>query len=278
MAFLVKNVWSLIAHKYSLNTLESSQLTKDELIEKLTSAKKYSIEQTQMVNEQASLNDEMTSLTNNSDVIKEKIVSQNETMKVLIRQMENSKSCSIKACDQNLAKTSNEPFEMVKQTNETDSLVTDNDSFSPGSSPSSFLLNRFQKKLNISTTTTTPDKQTDSKDSKLTPNTQLMTSDFYIFSHGEYIAIDKTIENSNAMIKSHTEDELASCVLFKCDFCHISAESSKVSERIVSRHLKKECLCNYSICMFCMDLYEKDLQEEFEAHVRSHISLSINDT
>ena len=45
--FVIKNVWSLIAHKYSLNTLETSQLNKEQLIEKLKNAKKHSIQEKQ---------------------------------------------------------------------------------------------------------------------------------------------------------------------------------------------------------------------------------------
>lgn len=39
MAFFIKNMWSLIAHKYSENSLEQSQLIKGELIDKLMNAK-----------------------------------------------------------------------------------------------------------------------------------------------------------------------------------------------------------------------------------------------
>lgn len=39
MKFFVKNIWSLIAHKYSETELEDSQIIRNELIEKLTESK-----------------------------------------------------------------------------------------------------------------------------------------------------------------------------------------------------------------------------------------------
>lgn len=44
MAFFVKNMWSLIAHKYSENSLEQSQLIKGQLIDKLMNAKQEFIQ------------------------------------------------------------------------------------------------------------------------------------------------------------------------------------------------------------------------------------------
>ena len=133
MEFLVKKVWSLIAHKYSLNTLESCQLIKEQLIGKLMNAKNDSIEKKKKyiqiflhiikiinvilkkinlrIEEQDqlfSLNDEINSFTNSTDVIKSKILYQNETMKKIIRQMESLKTCSMKSTDQNQPQTSNE--------------------------------------------------------------------------------------------------------------------------------------------------------------------------
>jgi hypothetical protein len=141
-------------------------------------------------------------------------------------------------------------------------------------------LNRFKKNLKIKTTV--PIKQPDlvEKDSKLTHNAQHMSNDFYIFNHGEYIAIDKTLESSNAMIRSQTDEELNSDNVgnvFICENCQVNVNSSKVSKRVAIEHEKKDCL-EKLICMFCMELFDKRDQEEFEAHVRSHISLSINDT
>lgn len=266
MAFLVKNVWSLIAHKYSDTSLEDSQLIKDQLLDKLINTKEDSPRQQQ--EKLFSLNDELNSFANNTDAIKNKITEQNETMKSIISQLKVLKPQSIVIKDSSKS-ASIEPT--ISPNTEQRNLITDDESFSPGTSPSSFFLNRFDNKL--ANRTTQQDKEY--KDSKLTPG-KLMTNDFYIFNHGEYIAIDKTIENSNAMIKSQTEEEL-SADLFTCPMCKTSVTLDKIKKHSRDLHLRGDCT-EKSVCMFCMDLFDKNLQEEFEIHVRSHLSLNINDT
>ena len=43
MEYLVKNLWGLIEHKNSLNSLESSQMKKEEFLERIIKGKKDSV-------------------------------------------------------------------------------------------------------------------------------------------------------------------------------------------------------------------------------------------
>lgn len=301
MAFLIKNIWSLIAHKYSEHSLEASQLRKDQILQKLADAK-YDIDKQRQISEgellkMNSLNDDLLKVNANSESIKTKILQQNIEMKSLIEQMEASKSFSVISDSEALKSKSSEINVMKQETKDTVQIGEDPTSISPGSSPSSFFLNRFENKLDKMTTgaTTTTSVTTDSKQ---TPNitSKQPTNEFYMCNfQGDYIAIDKTIEASNEMIKSAHEDALERKVgsdeafttltsdtsstvssLFTCVNCNMSVEKTQLHNKTIYRHTTSDCRSRL-VCMFCMELFEKSLHVEFEQHVRLHMSLSPED-
>lgn len=229
----------------------------------------------------------------NSEVIRSKILEQNEDMKKLINQLEILKSYSMtsdtKSQDQ---AQSIQPSTSGQEAKEEVVLPSDDETtFSPGSSPSSFFLNRFQKKLgNLRKSKSSTSTET-VKNSKLTP--QEATNEFYICNiQNDFIAIDKTLDRSNEMIKSsHVEaaqstDSFSTltsdtsstvCSLFTCDNCKTSVDAAKLDKPKVDKHNRAECKTSH-VCMFCLQLFDKSLQQEFEEHVRSHISLNTCDT
>ena len=233
----------------------------------------------------------------NSEIIKSRVMEQNSVIKKLIEQLDTLKSYSIVSSNQNQNLDQENSIQPTTSGQEiTEPMANeDENSFSPGSSPSSFFLNRFQKKLS----TLTKGKTTGPlKNSKLTPQdikaTQKKesTDDFYIYNfQNDFIAIDKTLNESNEMIKSIQGDTVQTtefstlisdtssmvCSLYTCNNCRTSVDANKCDKSRMDKHARAECKTS-NVCMFCLDLFDLSLQEEFEKHVRSHISLETCDT
>ena len=153
MKYLIKNIWSLIAHEYNDKNLDQLKLVKDELVNKLQapSTTKQKIDSsvntdntdtdtdttsTDMIslNEIESL---VTSYKIDAETLKDKLFKQNELIKELKQQFESSTSiCKV-----------NEPAEKK-----------DSFSFSPGTSPSDLFLNsRLFNKYSVNTQTQNDD-------------------------------------------------------------------------------------------------------------------------
>ena len=145
--------------------------------------------------------------------------------------------------------TTSSKIESNEQSDEEESIP------SPGSSPSSFFIQRFRKKP--------------------VPKPTIPPNEFYLFSLNEdFIAVDKTLEN-NLLTLEHQEKTVqpGEQVLFTCSNCKISIELSATTPSKIQNHVLK-CDNQSVACMFCLELFDKSLQPEYEHHVRCHISLA----
>ena len=203
------------------------------------------------------LSEELSLQVTDGESIKGKVFQQNEMLKSFIAQLD-----SVNTQKQVVA-VEQPPVDIPTTTSRIESKDEQSDEEesdpSPGSSPSSFFMQRFRKKP-------TPKPTKPQKD------------DFYLFSLNEdFIAVDKTLEN-NLLKSQHEETKIQSGSsgeqgLFTCSNCKISIELSATTPSKTQNHLLK-CDNQSLACMFCLELFDKSLQPEYEHHVRCHISLA----
>jgi len=165
MKYLIKNIWSLIAHEYNDKNLDQLKLVKDELVDKLQapSITKQKIDSsvntdnttantTTTTTDIISLNEIeslVTSYKIDAETLKDKLFKQNELIKELKQQFESTSICKV-----------NEP------------AVKESYSFSPGTSPSDLFLNSRLLSLNKYSVNT----QTENDDSIQTKETTTATT------------------------------------------------------------------------------------------------------
>ena len=198
------------------------------------------------------LNDELGSNTVQAELMKEKFLIQNKQLKELVEAIQNKKS--------------NPDTEYMSET-EADTSI-------PKKSPS--ILSRFKNMVKSST------------DQDIINSLDSKEKEIYMFTtNDDFIAVDKTLESSqNTLIRSQGPDELIQSInqapttskinnehddsIFKCMNCKTSTEITKISNSKMQKHIFKECR-EKLVCMFCMELFEKSEQFQFERHVQAHV-------
>jgi len=304
--YLIKNIWSLIAHECTEQSLGDFKKVRDELITKLNkmdSEIKENMSSSQLGTNSIDLisNVEVETITNETNTLKEKLQKQNEMLKELKQQIENSK-----------LKTKEKVKEIVKEpVEEPEKPDEDDECNSPSSSPTNLLATVFQKYMNkekkgqeqysnekikelslkqdlqetinepsvhqkVIETTTEPKETIQIQKSK--------SNDYYLYNSNDFIAVqmnsmDATLvtdEDMSNQARNIFTSQLQSEVptLFTCPKCKESFDASSFEETdvFITKFENHISSCNERLtCMFCLELFDKNDQEYYEQHISLHL-------
>ena len=161
MEYLIKSIWSLVAHEYADTNLEILQMAKTQLLDKLKSIEDDNYNLETMVRSQVKLADE-TDQSLNAQIelfrsetfnLRDKVKNQNEIIKNVIKQLDLKKKSKENNCTQTESEsnTNLDITHAISNKNENFYLNSNEEEryndFSPSVSPNSFLLDQFKETL-----------------------------------------------------------------------------------------------------------------------------------
>jgi len=293
MKYLIKNIWSLIAHDYSDTNLDQLKVIRDELVNKIDRAN---------INTQATTMDSAVNvdLISNNELIEslamenfaEKLAKQNEIIKLIIQKVEETKNHEPKEQEQQPATTSKAAKE-----SETVSHNDDDDFVSPENEEPKLEEVKQTEPAQSPQNVEPPVMPEANAAAATTANTN---NEFYLHYSNGFVniqagSLDGTLLNEDnddpetltlpapaqpAPVPEpaplRTQISQTNTNIFNCPYCNSSFNSTlfETEDVFMDKFQRHVSICNSNskeTCMFCLELFDKSEHVDFNDHVAIHL-------